>query len=75
MTFELASPGDIWLHAKGFHGGHGIVVKKSGDVPADVIEYVARIVAGYSECAASGRADVDYTVRSRVKRLKGTRVT
>ena len=75
VTFELASPGDIWLHAKGFHGGHGIVVKKSGDVPADVIEYVARIVAGYSECAASGRADVDYTVRSRVKRLKGTRVT
>ena len=75
VTFELASPGDVWLHAKGFHGGHGIVVKKSGDVPADVIEYVARIVAGYSECAASGRADVDYTVRSRVKRLKGTRVT
>ncbi len=75
VTFELASPGDIWLHAKGFHGGHGIVVKKSGDVPADVIEYVARIVAGYSECAASGRADVDYTLRSRVKRLKGTRVT
>lgn len=75
VTFELASPGDIWLHAKGFHGGHGIVVKKSGDVPADVIEYVARIVAGYSECAASGRADVDYTVRSCVKRLKGTRVT
>ena len=75
VTFELAAPDDIWLHAKNFHGGHGLIVTEGRSVPEAVILKAASIVARFSENCDSPRADIDYTLRKRVKRLKGVRVT
>lgn len=75
VTFELAGASDVWLHAKNFHGAHGLIVSGGKEVPDSVIERAAAIVAGFSECADAPKAEVDYTLRKFVKRLKGSRVT
>ena len=75
VTFELASGEDIWLHAKNFHGGHGLIVTNGSDVPEEVISKAASIVARFSENRESPKVEVDYTPRKRVRRLKGVRVT
>lgn len=75
VTFELAASDDVWLHAKHFHGAHGVIVSGGKEVPESVIERAAALVAGFSECADAPKAEVDYTLRKFVKRLKGARVT
>lgn len=69
VTFGLASGGDIWLHAKNYHGAHGIIIAENGPVPERVLEAVAEIVAYYSEAKTSPKAEVDYTRRKFVKKL------
>ena len=75
VTFELAAPDDVWLHAKNFHGGHGLIVADGRQVPEKVILKAASVVARFSENRDSPKSEVDYTLRRRVKRLKGVRVT
>ena len=58
-----------------FHGAHGLIVSGGKEVPDSVIERAAAIVAGFSECADAPTAEVDYTLRKFVKRVKGSRVT
>lgn len=69
VTFGLASGGDIWLHAKNFHGAHGVVIAENGPVPEHVLVSVAEIVAYYSEAKDNPKAEVDYTRRKFVKKL------
>ncbi|NLO63894.1 MAG: fibronectin-binding domain-containing protein [Clostridiales bacterium] len=69
ITFKIASSSDIWLHAKGYHGSHGIIITNGKDVPPTVLSKAASFVAFYSKASASPKVDVDYTRRINVKRL------
>lgn len=68
VTFDLASSGDVWLHAKNYHGAH-VVIK--GASPSDsVLRRAAELCAYYSETKDSPKAEIDYTLRKNVKRHK-----
>lgn len=69
VTFGIADGGDIWLHTKQFHGAHGVIIAKNGEVPIRTILTVASIVAYYSEAKDNPKVEVDYTRRKYVKKL------
>ena len=69
VTFSLANGGDLWLHAKNYHGAHGVIISKNAEVPARIIRYVAECVAYYSTGRESSKVEVDYTQRKFVKKL------
>ncbi len=69
VTFAIAGGGDVWLHAKNYHGAHGIIIANNAQVPMHVIEKVAEVVAYYSEAKDNPKAEVDYTKRKYVKKL------
>lgn len=75
VTFSLASPDDVWLHAKGYHGGHGLILTCGKTVTDKALNAAAALVARFSECRQAASAQVDYTLRKYVRRIKGTRVT
>lgn len=73
VTFELAGPDDLWLHARGAPGAH-VIVKTSGPEPHDeAVEAAARAAAYYSAARGSGKVQVDVTRRRFVRRVRGGR--
>lgn len=68
VTNKLAKPDDIWLHTKDIHSSHAVIVTEGKDVPDEVIEKAAEIVAFYSEARNSGKTPVDYTKKRFVKK-------
>ena len=69
VTFELARPDDVWLHARGCPGAHVVLRSESGSPSAHVLEEAARIAAGYSANRTAGKVTVDWTRRKLVRRL------
>ncbi len=73
VTFRLAGPEDLWLHARGVPGGH-IVIKNAGKpVPDRTLEEAARLAAGYSAAREEKNVPVDIVQRRRVHRFKGSK--
>jgi predicted ribosome quality control (RQC) complex YloA/Tae2 family protein len=69
VTFRLAGPEDLWLHARGAPGAH-VVVKTAGREPsAEGLRFAARLAARHSQLRRSGRVEVDYTPRKFVRRV------
>lgn len=68
VTFKIAKPEDIWLHAAKIHSSHVVIVnEKKGEVPTDVIVAAAEICAFFSQ-SSGGKIDVDYTQKANVKK-------
>jgi predicted ribosome quality control (RQC) complex YloA/Tae2 family protein len=73
VTFELARPEDIWLHAHGVPGSHVILRAPDGPPPRAALEEAAVVAARYSASRAAGRVSVDWTPKKYVRPLaKGT---
>ena len=71
LTFEFASGGDWWFHAKKMPGSH-VILKTSGrEVPDRAFEEAARYAALYSEGKDSSKVEVDYTLKKNVKKPAG----
>ncbi|HEX5506029.1 MAG TPA: NFACT RNA binding domain-containing protein [Thermomicrobiales bacterium] len=71
VTFDLAAPGDTWLHARGVPGAH-VVVKWARDaIEEAVLEAAAQLAAYYSAGRGAGHAEVDYAARRDVRKIKG----
>lgn len=69
VTFELARPDDIWLHARGCPGAH-VVLRVNGASPTPAALHEAAAIAAYfSANRAAGRVTVDWTRRKLVRRL------
>ena len=66
VTFTIGKGGDIWIHAKSYHGAH-IVIK--GTPPSDIIEKAASVAAYYSSGNSADKVEVDYTLRKYVKKI------
>ncbi len=71
VTFDLASSGDMWFHARGMPGSH-VVLKTAGRTPpARSIEQAAALAAYYSRGRGSTTVPVDVAPARNVRRVKG----
>lgn len=72
ITFDVASPDDTWLHARGVPGSHVIVRwRPGGDEDEETIEAAASLAAYFSAARESGRVEVDVAPRRFVRKIKG----
>ncbi len=73
VTFRLAGPEDVWLHARGFAGAH-VVLKTGGrPAPSTSLMEAARLAARYSAARQEGRVPVDWTLRKHVRKARSGR--
>jgi len=71
LTFQIAKPHDVWLHARGVEGAHGIIPLPSRQLPPpSVIERAAAIVAYYSAARGSSYVPVSWTQRKYLRKPK-----
>ncbi len=73
LTFKIAAPDDIWLHAAGVHGAHVIIrnPERTAAVPPATLSEAARFAVWFSDARAESAADVHWTRRKNVRRAKG----
>jgi len=72
LTFKLASPDDFWLHARGVPGAH-VVIRNPGREPrppGTTLHEAAEMAAWYSDAREADHADVQWTRRKNVRRLR-----
>lgn len=73
LTFKIAGPDDLWLHAKGVPGAH-VVVRSgggAGSVPRTTLVEAARRAAWFSDARSEAQVDVQWARRKHVRRAKG----
>jgi len=72
LTFKIAAPEDIWLHAAGVPGAHVIIrTERDARVPDATLAEAARAAAWFSDARHEGAVDVSWTRRKNVRRAKG----
>jgi predicted ribosome quality control (RQC) complex YloA/Tae2 family protein len=74
LTFRVARPRDLWLHAAGHAGSHVVIrVSESGEeVPRDVIERAAAYAAWHSKARnARGKVEVHVCRAADVRKPRG----
>lgn len=70
LTFKLAEPMDLWLHAQGYHGAHVIVKNpdRRPDIPLNTILEAAACAAWFSGARKDSSVPVDYTFKKYVRK-------
>ena len=70
VTFKLAKPSDVWLHAQKIHSSHVIIANdRQGEVPLETVIKAAEICAYYSQSGGFGsKIPVDYCAKINVKK-------
>jgi len=73
LTFKVAKPNDLWLHAADYGGSH-VVVRNSTrkDLPPKTLIEAAQLAAYFSQARKDPKVDVHYTQRKFVSKPKGT---
>jgi len=73
LTFKVAKPNDLWLHAADYGGSH-VVVRNSTrkDLPHRTIIEAAQLAAHFSQTRKDPKVDVNYTQRKFVSKSKGS---
>jgi hypothetical protein len=73
LTFHVARPHDLWLHAKSRAGAHVIVpLAKGASCPADVLVEAAHLALHFSEARQEAVVEVQYTTRRYVRKPRGS---
>jgi predicted ribosome quality control (RQC) complex YloA/Tae2 family protein len=72
LTFKIARPNDLWLHAADYGGSH-VVVRNSTrkEIPQRTLIEAAQLAAYFSQAKKNPKADVHYTERKFVSKIKG----
>ncbi|MBI5533339.1 MAG: DUF814 domain-containing protein [Deltaproteobacteria bacterium] len=73
LTFEVAEPGDLWLHVGGGTAGSHVVISNPDktEVPRSVLERAAAFAAWYSKARGAPRVEVDYCHARDVSKPRG----
>lgn len=74
LTFKVARPRDVWLHAHGFAGSHVVIRHPdgTGEVPRRVIERAAELAAWHSKArGARGKIAVHVCRAADVSKGRG----
>jgi predicted ribosome quality control (RQC) complex YloA/Tae2 family protein len=73
LTFQVAKPHDLWLHAKGWAGAHVIVpLVKNHSCPGDVLADAAHLAAHFSDARDEAVVEVQYAARRYVRKPRGS---
>ena len=72
LTFRVARPNDLWLHAGDYPGSH-VVVRNSSrkDIPHRTIIEAAQLAAKFSQAGEDSKVTVHYTHRKFLSKPKG----
>jgi predicted ribosome quality control (RQC) complex YloA/Tae2 family protein len=73
VTFTLARPDDLWLHARGMPGAHVIIRSGGRPIPDGAVNEAAQIAAYFSSGRGGPRVPVSYTLRKYVKKPRGAK--
>lgn len=69
LTFRVARPHDLWLHARGVPGAHVILQRDDRTAPSDEdIAFAASLAAAHSKARDGAKVAVDYTSRKHVRK-------
>jgi predicted ribosome quality control (RQC) complex YloA/Tae2 family protein len=72
LTFRVARPYDLWLHASDYPGSHVIVLNPTRkDIPHRTVIEAAQLAAKFSKARRDGKVDVNYTQRKFLSKPKG----
>ena len=69
VTFAVAQPDDLWLHARGVPGAHVILRTNGGAPPEAVVERAAQLAAWHSAARTAGAVEVDVAPRRHVRKI------
>jgi len=72
LTFRLARPHDLWLHAGDYPGSH-VIVRNSGrgEIPHRTIIEAAQLAAKFSQASKDSKVTIHYTQRKFISKPKG----
>ncbi len=72
LTFQTASPRDVWMHVRGFPGSHVVVPLASGQQldPTTLLE-AAHLAVQHSQAPKEGYCEVMWTERKHVRAIRG----
>ncbi len=73
VTWKMAQPDDIWLHAEGVPGSHVIIHSNGREVPDAVIAQAAGWALWHSRARESTKAPVIVTRKRHLRKIKGGR--
>jgi len=73
LTFGVAGPEDLWLHARDVPGAHVILRDPDGRAAAEDVREAAELAAFFSDAHAQPQADVHVTRRKHVRAARGGR--
>jgi predicted ribosome quality control (RQC) complex YloA/Tae2 family protein len=72
LTFRIARPHDLWLHAADYPGSHVIVRNSTRkEIPHRTIVEAAQLAASYSQARRDAKVDVHYTPRKFLAKPRG----
>jgi len=72
LTFRVARPNDLWLHAGDYPGSHVIVRNSSrNEIPHRTIIEAAQLAAKFSQAGADSKVTIHYTQRKFLTKPKG----
>jgi predicted ribosome quality control (RQC) complex YloA/Tae2 family protein len=71
LTFTVARPEDVWLHARDVPGAHVIVRDPEGRAAPEDLREAAELAAFFSAAAPQGQVDVHVTRRKHVRPTRG----
>jgi hypothetical protein len=73
LSFHVAKPHDLWLHAKGRTGAHVIVpLDKNHSCAAELLVDAALLAAHFSEAREETVVEVEHTARRYLRKPKGS---
>jgi predicted ribosome quality control (RQC) complex YloA/Tae2 family protein len=72
LTFKVAKPNDLWLHAADYGGSHVVIRNPTRkDIPHRTIIEAAQLAAHFSQARKDPKVDVHYTQRKFISKPKG----
>ena len=72
LTFQVARPHHLWMHARGVPGAHVVVpLDRGADVGQETLLDAAHLALHFSRAAGEPRGEVAWTRARLVKRVKG----
>jgi predicted ribosome quality control (RQC) complex YloA/Tae2 family protein len=72
LTFRVARPNDLWLHAGDYPGSHVIIRNSSrNEIPHRTIVEAAQLAGKFSQASKDSRVTIHYTQRKFLTKPKG----
>jgi predicted ribosome quality control (RQC) complex YloA/Tae2 family protein len=74
LSFKVAKPNDLWLHAADYGGSHVVIRNHTRkEIPHHTIIEAAQLAAHFSQARKDPKVDVHYTQRKFISKPKGAK--